>query len=109
MVLIVAKVVFPHAKSSKVAKKNIEMIKKYPADPSLGTTLVIGVKSTIDVMEVLAVVDVKNGKVEENMSNLAKQYQEYALEIDGFKYQMETYFSIAEAYNILGMEPPPEE
>ncbi|MFW9876670.1 MAG: hypothetical protein ACFFG0_26545, partial [Candidatus Thorarchaeota archaeon] len=105
MVLIVAKVVFPHAKSSKVAKKNIQMIQKYPADPSLGKTIVIGVNSRIDAMEVLAIGEVKKGKVEEFMSRLASQYQEYALEIDGFKYQMETYFTIAEAYNILGMEP----
>ncbi|MFW9999707.1 MAG: hypothetical protein ACFE88_06280 [Candidatus Hermodarchaeota archaeon] len=100
---------FPHAKSNKVAKKNIEMIQKYPADPSIGKTLVIGVKATVEAMEVLAVGEVKKGKVEEFMSRLATQYQEYALQIDGFKYQMETYFSIAEAYKILGMEPPPEE
>ena len=108
MVLIVATVMFPHAKSSKVAKKNIEMIKKYPPEPSIGNTLVIGVKSTMEGMQVLAVGEVKKGKVEEFMARLAKQYQEYALEIDGFKYQIETYFDVAEAYKILGMEPPPE-
>ncbi|MFX1438020.1 MAG: hypothetical protein ACFFAA_12600 [Promethearchaeota archaeon] len=108
MVLAVAKVVFPHAKSSKVAKKNIEMLKKYPADPSIGEGIALGVKSTIDGMEVLFVAEVKKGKVEEYMSRMAKQYQEYALEIDGFKYQIETYFNVAEAYGILGMEAPPE-
>ncbi len=109
MVLIVATVIFPHAKSSKVAKKNIEMIKKYPSDPSIGSTLVIGVRSTVEGMQVLAVGDVKKGKVEDFMARLAQQYQEYALEIEGFKYQIETYFHIAEAYKILGMGPPPEE
>ena len=44
MVLLVATVMFPHAKSSKVAKKNIEMLKKYPADPSIGEGIVLGVK-----------------------------------------------------------------
>ena len=35
MALIVATVIFPHAKSSEVAKKNIELIQKYPPDPSI--------------------------------------------------------------------------
>ncbi|MFX1378622.1 MAG: hypothetical protein ACFFA4_05975 [Promethearchaeota archaeon] len=108
MVLLVATVMFPHAKSSKVAKKNIEMLKKYPADPSIGEGIALGVKSTTEGMQVLFVADVKKGKVEEYMSRMAKQYQEYALEIDGFKYQIETYFDVAEAYKILGMEPPPD-
>jgi hypothetical protein len=89
-----------------VAKKNIEMIKKYPTDPSIGKNLVIGVQSTVDGMKILSVSEVNKGKVEEFMSRLATEYQEYALEIDGFKYQIETYFNVAEAYKILGMEPP---
>jgi len=108
MVLIVATVMFPHAKSSRVAKKNIEMIKKNPPDPSFGEGLVLGVKSTLKGMQVLFVAEVKKGKVEDYMSRMATQYQEYALEIDDFKYQLETYFNIEEAYKILGMEPPPE-
>ncbi|NVM35582.1 MAG: hypothetical protein HWN81_08290 [Candidatus Lokiarchaeota archaeon] len=109
MVLIVATILFPHAKSSEVAKKNIDLIQKYPADPSIGEGLVIGVKATTDGIKVLFVGEVKKGKVEEYMSNIAKQYQETALEIDGYKYQLETYLTVAEAYKILGMEPPPEE
>jgi len=77
MVLIVATVLSPHAKSSEMAKKNIEMIQKYPPDPSIGKILAIGIKATTDGMRVLAVGDVKRGKVEEFMSRLAQQYQEY--------------------------------
>ena len=108
MVLLVATVVFPHAKSSKVAKKNIEMIKKYPSDASIGEGIALGVKATTEGMQVLFVGDVKKGKVEEYMLRMAKQYQEYALEIEGLKYQIDTYFDVAEAYKILGMEPPPD-
>ena len=108
MVLIVATVMFPHGKSSEVAKKNIEMIQKYPNDPSLGEGLALGVKPTTDGMKVLFVGEVNKGKVEEYMSRMAKQYQEFALQIDGYTYQIETYFSVAEAYKILNMEPPPE-
>lgn len=99
---------FPHTKSNKVAKKNIEMIKKYPIDPSIGEGIALGVKATIDGMKVLYVGEVKKGKVEEYMARMGKQYQEYALEIDGFKYQIDIFFEVAKAYKILGMELPPE-
>ncbi|MBY8991919.1 MAG: hypothetical protein KGD58_14340 [Candidatus Lokiarchaeota archaeon] len=108
MVLIVATVLFPHAKSSEVAKKNIELIQKYPADPSLGEGLVIGVKATLEGIKALFVGNVTKGKVEEYVEAVAKQYQETALEVEGYKYQIETYMTVPEAYKILGMEPPPE-
>jgi len=108
MVLIVATVLFPHAKASEVAKKNIELIQKYPPDPSIGEGLVIGVKATTDGIQALFVGEAKKGKVEEFMANVAKQYQETALEVEGYKYQLDTYFTIAEAYKVLGMEAPPE-
>ena len=109
MALLVATVTFPHSKSSKVAKKNVEMLKKYPYDPSLGENLALGVKSRLDGMQVLAIFDIRKGKVEEYMARLSTQYQEYALEIEGLKYQLEIYLDVQEAYKILGMEPPPEE
>jgi len=39
MVLIVITAWWPHDKANEVAKKYIEVAKKYPPDPSLGTTL----------------------------------------------------------------------
>ena len=59
-------------------------------------------------MKGLAVGEVKKGKVEEFMSRLATHYQEFALEIEGFKHQIETFFDVAEAYKILGIETTPE-
>ncbi|MFW9822405.1 MAG: hypothetical protein ACFFE4_05695 [Candidatus Thorarchaeota archaeon] len=108
MALIVATVLFPHAKSNDVAKKNIELIQKYPADPSLGETLAIGVKATLDGIKAIFVGDVAKGKVVEFIERVAQQYQETALEIEGYKYQIETFMTVPEAYKILGMEPPPE-
>ena len=46
-------------------------------------------------MKGLAVGEVKKGKVEEFMSRLATHYQEFALEIEGFKHQIETFFDLA--------------
>ncbi|MFW9894842.1 MAG: hypothetical protein ACFFD7_03475 [Candidatus Thorarchaeota archaeon] len=108
MVLIVATVIFPHAKSSDVAKKNIELIQKYPADPSLGETLAIGIKATLDGIKAIFVGDVAKGKIVEYIERVVQQYQETALEIEGYKYQIETFMTVPEAYKILGMESPPE-
>lgn len=106
--IIITTVLFPHATSSKVAKKNIEMMKKYPPDPSIGTLLTIAIKASIEGMRVHAIFNVAKGKVAEAMGRFAQQYQEYALEIDGFKYQLDTFMDVPEAYKILGMEPPEE-
>jgi hypothetical protein len=108
MVLVVATVMFPHAKSSEVAKKNLELIQKYPAEPDIGEGLALGIKPTIEGMKVLYIGEVKKGKVKEYISRMAKQYQEAALEIEGYTYQIDTYLTVAEGYKILGMEPPPE-
>ena len=43
------------------------------------------------------------------MARISTQYQKYGLEIEELKYQLEIYLGILESYNILGMEPPPEE
>ena len=109
MVVIVVTFLFPHAKSPQVAKKNIEMIQKYPSDPSISKTACLAANPTLDGMKVLAMIEVAKGKVSEAIDRLGKQYQEFALEIEGLKYQMETYMSIAEAYKLLSMEPPPED
>ena len=53
MVLLISTVLFPQAVFNKVAKMNIEMVKKYPPDTSIGTLLALGVKATIDGMKVI--------------------------------------------------------
>ena len=37
------------------------------------------------------------------MARVSTQYQEYGLEIEELKYQLEIYLGIPEAYKILGM------
>jgi hypothetical protein len=108
MVLVVVTIFFPHAKSSEVAKKNVELIRKYPPDLSIGKILIIGVRATIDGMKVLAVGEAKKGKVEEFMTRLVKLYQEYT-NLEGYRYEIETYFDVAEAYKVLGMDAPSQE
>ncbi|MFW9951398.1 MAG: hypothetical protein ACFFKA_14875 [Candidatus Thorarchaeota archaeon] len=105
MVLVVATIIFPFAKSREVAKRNVELMQKYPPELSVGKILIIGVRATVDGMKVLAVGEAKKGKVEEFMTRLVRLYQEYT-NLEGYRYEIETYFDIAEAYKVLGMEVP---
>ncbi len=106
MVLIISTVLFPQAESNKVAKFNIEMLKKYPPDPSISTLLALGVRATTDGMKVHAIVNVKKGKVAEAMNLITTQYQEWAMKIEGYRYEIEIFMDVAEAYKVLNMEAP---
>lgn len=105
MVLVLATIIYPHKVANEVAKKYIEMVQKYPADPSLGEMLALGTGATLDGIKVIYIGSVVKGKVEETLSTLATQYQEYT-SIEGFKWQVEILMDMAEAYKAVGMTAP---
>jgi len=105
MVLVLATILYPHKVANEVAKKYIEMVKKYPADPSLGEMLTLGTRATLEGIKVVSIGSIAKGKVEEALSNLATQYQEYT-SIEGFKWQVEMLMDMAEAYKAVGMTAP---
>ncbi len=105
MVLIISTALYPHDKGSEVAKKVIEVLKKYPPDPSLAKTLSIGAKATTDGIKVITVTEVKKGKFDEAYALANKSAMEYT-SIEGFKFEMETYMDANEAFKVIGMEAP---
>ncbi|MHA2281603.1 MAG: hypothetical protein ACXAC5_12220 [Promethearchaeota archaeon] len=107
MVLMMVTITYPRDKGTKVAKRYLDVMKKFPPDPSLGKTIVIGVKSTKKGFKVIGIGDVAKGKYEENLIRTVQSYQEY-LDIDGFNYEIETFLDIAEAMPIIGLEAPEE-
>lgn len=54
MVLLMVTVWYPHGKAKEVARKYIEMNKKYPPDRSLSKTLGIGVTTEREGIKVIA-------------------------------------------------------
>ena len=106
MVMLVSNTLYPPEAATKVAKKYLEMMKKYPPDPEISETIVICARATKEGIETLSVANVKKGKVEEALSRAATQNQEYATSIDGYKYEVNAYLDMAEAYKAVGMEPP---
>lgn len=106
IVLLVTTALYPHKVASEVAKKNIEMATKYPPAPDIGETVIMGARATKKGITVLAVYNVKKGKMEEALIRLTMQYQEFVASIEGFKWHVKTFMTVAEAYKAVGMEAP---
>jgi len=108
MVFTIMTVLFPIGKSSEVAKRWIESLQKYPPDGSLSKTLVLGVKPTKDGIKVVLVGEVAKGKYEEALLRGVRSTHEFMSDVEGFRYEIETFMDITEAMPIVGMEAPKE-
>jgi hypothetical protein len=106
MVLIVVTTWYPPEKEEKVNEIYFGLAEKYPVDESLGQTLVpLGVKATKEGMKVITVFEVAKGKFDEAMELTAKMLREFR-HIEGYRYEIETMLSQAEAMNIIGVAIP---
>ena len=106
MVYLFIKIIYPVSKAEEVAKKYIEVQKKYPPDRTLGKEIIPGaVHTTIDGVSVISIYEVKRGKYEEAFEYLAKILLEYSV-IEGYKFEVETRATLVEAMGYLGMKPP---
>ena len=76
------------------------MVKKYPPDTSILTALALGVRATTEGMKVHAVLNVAKGKVAEAMNRITTQYQEYAMKFEGYRYEIEIFMDVVEAYKV---------
>ena len=107
MVLIVSTAWFPIDKANDVAKKYLEVLKKYPPDESLGKELTTAVKVTKEGIKVIGIGEVVKGKVEDYVARATVSAQEYA-RIEGFKYEIELFMDMMEALAVVGLKPPEE-
>ena len=105
MPYIFIKVVYPTHKIDEVVKKNIEILSKYPPDPSLGETVVAATNATEQGIVSLTVYEVKEGKFIEAQSRWLKAVTEFR-NIEGLEYSFETWATAFEAYEAIGKTPP---
>jgi len=105
MVYIVNNVWYPTDKSREVAKKYLEVLKKFPPDPSIEKTLLILVRSTKEGIHVIGIGKPEKGKLEESIIRTTQSNEEMT-SIDGLTYEIETYLDYTEAYKVLGMAAP---
>lgn len=106
MPYIIVTTQYPSHKVQEVAEAYLEALKKYPPDESLGTQVVpAAVKTTLDGIEVLAVIEVKAGKLEEAVDRTIREMAMY-LPIEGLEYSIDTWATVSEAMSSISMSMP---
>jgi hypothetical protein len=106
MVFIVIEAWYPEKVVQLVAKKYIEVMQKYPPDESRGEMVLLPVqRATKDGIHVIMAWQCKEGKIKDSLMTLAKTQLMYA-DIEGYKWSMDTYVDVVEAYSIIGMKGP---
>ena len=106
MPYLVVFVRWPGESTAAMVKKAIEVTKKFPPDDSLGEELVPNaINADMDGIKSLNVTLVKEGKLEETRRRAMAMVNMY-LTIPGYKYTIETWSTIEEAYSSIGQTPP---
>ena len=106
MPYLVTFVRWPGESTAEMVKKAIEVTKKFPPDDSLGEELVPNaINADMDGIKSLNVTLVKEGKLEETRRRAMAIVNMY-LTIPGYKYTIETWSTIEEAYSSIGQAPP---
>lgn len=99
--------IFPPHTTNKLAKIYVDSLKDFrPKQRALAKEIIPNaVKSTDAGIEVIGVMDVKEGKLDEYLL-LAQQYMTKFHDIEGFRYRIEVRFKVTEALEMLGLKFP---
>lgn len=88
---------FPSHLASKVAKRYLEVIQKYPPDNTLWEMLVRNaIKTTKKGIKTLTICEIKEGKLEE-ANTLIGNLMAMFIDIEGHEYSIETWATDSEA------------
>jgi len=105
MVYLVLEVWYPPGKESEAGNKYLEVMKKYPADPSISEAVIpFAVNTTPEGTHTFTVSTVKKGKLEEAIKRTTQSMLEFSIE--GLRYQIRTYLSATEAMSLIKLKMP---
>jgi hypothetical protein len=94
---------YPSDKAAEVAKRYLEAITKYPPDGNLGTLIVpAAVKTTLEGIKVIGIIEVKKGKFEDALTRSTAMMSMF-LSIQGYEYTIDSYATVEEALKTIGM------
>jgi hypothetical protein len=105
MVLVVVTSWFPPGKSAEAGKKYLEVMKKYPTESFEKPVLLIGARPTKDGMKTISITEARKGNLEKVLDMEMKRMLMFG-SVEGFKYEIETYLSGAEAMPMVGLGMP---
>ena len=105
MVYLVIELWYPPGKESEAGNKYLEVMKKYPADPSISEAVVpFAINTTPEGTHTFTVALVKKGKLEEAIKRATQSMLEFSIE--GLRYQIRTYFTATEAMCLIKLKMP---
>ena len=106
MPYLVSFVKYPSHIASKVAKKYLELLQKFPPDNSLGENIIpSAVKVTDEGIRILGVTRINKGKFDEAWK-LAIEQRAFFLNVEGYESSIEVWATVEEALASLGMNLP---
>ena len=106
MPYLITTATYPSDKAPDVAKMYLEAIVKFPPDDNLATQVVpAAVKATSQGIKVLAVAEIKEGKLEEAYKRIVN-LEAMFINIEGYEYTIDTYLKVEEALAVIGMSIP---
>ena len=97
MVYIVVKSWYPSHKTEEVNERYMEMLQKYPPDPSLAEQVVpIAARVTKDGPEVMSISLVKEGKFDEALVRIGRALSMFS-NIEGYENSVTVWVTLQEA------------
>lgn len=105
MPYIFIKSTYPSHKIDEVVKKYLEVLQKFPPDPSMGEQVANATRADGQGIVGLTVFEVKEGKFDEAMKRWMSAMTEFR-NIEGYEYSMDVWATVIEAFAAIGMTPP---
>jgi hypothetical protein len=99
MPYIIVTGLYPTDKVPEVTARMQEMRAKFPLDEKLGTQVVAAAKNTLEGLQILGVMEVKKGKLDEAYIFTIKRMAMFQ-SIPGFEYRIDTYATAEDAAQI---------
>ena len=108
MVLMVITGWYPQDKQSEIEDAYFAALKKFPYNRAImKRVLRLGVRATKDGYKTISIYDIPDGKFTEAMNHQVAFMHEYH-NIEGQRWEIETYLSMGEAFKIIGKAVPEE-
>ena len=106
MVYIVTIAKYPSHLGATVGKRYLEMLQKFPPDPSLGEGIVpAAVKRTEYGLQTISLTEVAKGKLDEALERAHNQLAMFN-DLEDVEMSLEVYMTASEALATVGMKLP---
>jgi hypothetical protein len=94
---------YPSDKAKEVAEVYLKCIVKYPDDKNVSVPIVpVAARGTFQGIKTVVIYEAKKGKLDEAMDVAVKRLAMFH-DIPGYRYSLETFLTLEEGLNLIGM------